>query len=506
MHRPVACAASRTRPFEPGDRLAAHPGAVSAARIDEDLRRLKPLTGCLRLYTPLGPMPQVVAAAEREGFHVLLGAWIGSDLAQNEREIEGALALARQYPRTIHALVVGNEVLLRRELTPDRLAALITEVRERSPVQVAYADVAHFIAANPQVAAAADLLLIHLLPYWDDPAPPPVSSAVTQVLKQYHEFRQAFPSKPLMIGETGWPSAGRARGPGRASRVDQARFVREFAARAAQAQIPYNLIEAIDQPWKRAAEGTVGGYWGLLDEWREPKFPLQGPVSQWPQWRQQALLTGVLCAGLLLAGLVAPLHAGGWLRWTATSFTAALALVFQWQAVETAARIWWHWPLAGLAALLTLFACGRLLQVWSRGTRVQPEALIELLRAPSGVFRSRSNARRMAFVAAVLIPMAWVSLTLAFAARYRDIPVAHFLVPALALAAGFRWGDRTDRREEATLVAVILAASLAQVEAANAASVAWFLIAALACLPWLESLSAELTRVGRFFTDTRQTQ
>src|SRR5438876_920503 len=33
-------------------------------------------------------------------------------------------------------------------------------------------------------------------------------------------------------------------------------------------------IEAYDQPWKRQLEGTVGGYWGLLDSARrELKYP-----------------------------------------------------------------------------------------------------------------------------------------------------------------------------------------------------------------------------------------
>ena len=56
------------------------------------------------------------------------------------------------------------------------------------------------------------------------------------------------------------------RGPaGPASSTRRASSAR-FAARAAAAGIRYNLIEAIDQPWKRPPEGTVGGYWGILDE------------------------------------------------------------------------------------------------------------------------------------------------------------------------------------------------------------------------------------------------
>ena len=83
------------------------------------------------------------------GFHILLGAWIGTDLDQNEKEIRAALELARRYPQTVSAIVVGNEVLLRREMSVAKLAALIRDVKEQSPVPVAYADVAHFIEQEP---------------------------------------------------------------------------------------------------------------------------------------------------------------------------------------------------------------------------------------------------------------------------------------------------------------------------------------------------------------------
>lgn len=492
-------------PFEPGDRNARHPSAVSPARIDQDLRALRAYTDCLRLYTPLGNTPLVMEVASREGFQILLGAWIGSDLDQNEKEIDAALALTARYPQTIRTLVVGNEVLLRREMSADRLAALIREVRERSAVPVAYADVAHFIAFNPQVADAAELLMIHLLPYWDDPAPPPARQAVGQVLTQYREFHQQFPHKELMLGETGWPSAGRARGPGRASRLEQARFIREFARAAQPVGIRYNLIEAIDQPWKRAAEGTVGGYWGLLDEYRRPKFSLQGPVSEWPDWPRQAAISTAVCALSLLAGLYARLGVRGWAGWSAVSLIGALAVVLQWHDAQLVSRSTWDWLLAAGAALLTMVAAGHLLDLLATGQRPPPSPLIGLVRRPSMLFTSRAG-RQAAFIAATLLPLAWVSLTLAFAPRHRDIPVMQLLMPVLALVFSCYANAGADRREEATLAAIILGCGLLQVEPANGASVGWFFLAALASLPWLDSLGAELARVGRFFAHARQAQ
>src|SRR5207247_8698905 len=46
--------------------------------------------------------------------------------------------------------------------------------------------------------------------------------------------------------------------------------------------------EGVDQPWKRALEGTVGGHWGLVDAGtRAPKFAGAPAVSNHPLWLWQ---------------------------------------------------------------------------------------------------------------------------------------------------------------------------------------------------------------------------
>jgi len=496
--------------FEPGTIGAVTPGWVSDARIAADLDRLAAYTNCLRLYSPLGNTPRVVQAAGERGFAVLLGAWIGRDVEQNGKEIRGALELARRFPGTVRRIVVGNEVLLRREMTAPQLAALIREVRAQSPVPVAYADVAHFIAANPEVAAAADELLIHLLPYWDDPAPPPAEQAAALVLEGYAEFRGKFPGKPVMIGETGWPSAGRMRGPGRPSLLNQARFVRELAALAAAQGVPYNLIEAIDQPWKRPAEGTVGAYWGVLDAQRNAKFPLEGPVSEWPQWPRWWLTSSALAAALLLIAVPGGLGGTGWMIWTATSWLGGLLLTFQWRFTLLGSASPAGWLAGALGAALTFTVLSVLLERLRSGRPLAPAPLAELGRAlarPGEVLRS-PPLRQAALIALVLLPMAWISATLAFAPRHRDIPVAFFVLPALVLTTGLRRSEcaRGDRREEATLAAVIAGSAAAQVEFGNPQSLAWLAIGALLVAPWVGALRAELARVGTLVANARQPQ
>ncbi len=94
-------------------------------------------------------------------------------------------------------------------------------------------------------------MTVHILPYWDD-APFGIDGVMPFVDALYAELQRAFPDKKLLIGETGWPSAGRPRGPSVPGRVNQARYIREFTVLAEKRGFDFNVIEAFDQPWKIA--------------------------------------------------------------------------------------------------------------------------------------------------------------------------------------------------------------------------------------------------------------
>src|SRR5260370_27738282 len=113
----------------------------------------------------------------------------------------------------------------------------------------------------------------------------------------------AFPNKEILVGETGWPRAGRMREGALPSRTNQARIVSEIPDLAKREGFRVNLIEAYDQPWKRQLEGTVGGYWGLFDAVkRVVKYPPGIDISNFPRWK---LLMGGGMALSFLTFLVA---------------------------------------------------------------------------------------------------------------------------------------------------------------------------------------------------------
>ena len=197
--------------------------------------------------------------------------------------------------------MVGNETLLRGEIAPDALADIIRRVKAQvGTVPVTYADVWEFWLRAREIYDAVDFVTIHILPYWED-FPIPASAAAAHVDAIRRKVAAAFPGKEILIGEVGWPSAGRMREGALPSPANQARVIHEILAIAKREKFHVNVIEAFDQPWKERLEGTVGGHWGFLDgHSREFKFRWGHPVSDHPDWLAGAL-EGILLAALVFA-------------------------------------------------------------------------------------------------------------------------------------------------------------------------------------------------------------
>jgi exo-beta-1,3-glucanase (GH17 family) len=264
-------------PLEPGL-------VIPPEQMAQDFAQLAKVTDCIRTYSVGNGLERVPELAGKAGLKVMLGIWIGTNRLDNRIQMETAIALAEQYPDVISAVIVGNEVLLRGEMTAADLVANIAYVKSKvGKVPVTYADVWEFWLKNRDVYAAVDFVTIHILPYWEDfPIRARYAAGHVNAIRQ--RMAIAFPNKEILIGETGWPSAGRMREGALPSRANQARVVSEILQMARQQKFRVNLIEAYDQPWKRMWEGTVGGHWGLFyaDGDRALKYPPGEPISNFP--------------------------------------------------------------------------------------------------------------------------------------------------------------------------------------------------------------------------------
>ncbi len=361
-------------PFEPGHTVDA---AADADKVRADMKKLSTLTRAVRLYSSTEGAELVPPIAAEFGLKVTVGIWIDKDSNRNNREIEAAINLARHNSNVI-GIVVGNETIYRGEqvpienlgpvpetgLEPDeaarilseesqrmrdaeaqpedtraealkwavaennahRLIKLIQRVKKSVNVPVTTGEIWNIWRDHPDLGTSVDFIAAHVLPYWENFSD---KQAVDQAVYIYQMLRDKFPGKRIVIAEFGWPSAGynlRNADPGP---LEQAVVLRNFVARAEAIGMEYNIVEAIDQPWK-FFEGGVGPYWGILNAAREPKFSWTGPVVNENYWKLAtiAVLVGILLSlpivrlarPTVLQALVLSAAANGVGAWAATVF------------------------------------------------------------------------------------------------------------------------------------------------------------------------------------------
>jgi exo-beta-1,3-glucanase (GH17 family) len=330
--------------YDPSERSAGENTTADIRRISTDMKLLAPYTRAIRTYSATNGAELIPGAAAEQGLKVTVGAWIGKTekkdsedgaIPRNEREIRSAVDLAKRF-NNVNGVVVGNETIFRGELEPsaddkltneeaailgaaatpeqlktakqkiavDRLVKMIQRVKRQSPVPVTTGEIWSVWRDHPELVSAVDYIAVHILPYWEGVSE---TAAVDAAIGAYDMLRRLYPGKRIVIAEFGWPSGGYNMKDANPGRNEQATVVRSFVSKAEAYGIDYNLVEAIDQPWKVAIEGGVGAYWGIFDANRQPKFAWSGPVGDPDLWKLAglALLLAVLFSLPMLA-LTAP--------------------------------------------------------------------------------------------------------------------------------------------------------------------------------------------------------
>jgi exo-beta-1,3-glucanase (GH17 family)/cellulose synthase/poly-beta-1,6-N-acetylglucosamine synthase-like glycosyltransferase len=345
----------------------------SDAALADDLQRLAGLTTRLRTYSA-SELPALPALAAHAGLRLSAGVWLDRRRSNNEREIAAIIDAVPRHPG-IERVIAGNETQLRGGLEPGELYGYLDRLRAALAVPVSTAEPWHVWLRQPALAEHVDFITVHLLPYWEGM---PVETAVDYALQRFTEVRLRFPDKPVVIGEIGWPSNGDRLAAAQATPDAQARFVRAFLERAGPLGLDYYLMEAVDQPWKRATEGAAGAHWGLLDAARQAKFAFTGPLQSDPYWPGKALLSSALGLLAMLPWLIvfSPMRLAGRISF-ALSLQAVVSFAVLLAAVPLA-----HYlrpidivPLALLLPSLTMIAAILLVQLFEFAELFWPGSL-----------------------------------------------------------------------------------------------------------------------------------
>jgi len=245
------------------------PGAqIGAEQIRARLDIIRPHTRWIRSFSCTDGHEQTPRIAHELGMKTLVGAWLGTDQEINEREIEGVIAVAKAGHADIVA--VGNEVMLREDMSEDALLAYLQRVKEELPgVQVGYVDAYYLFEKHPRITAACDVVLTNCYPFWEG-CPREQAPAYMQSMMQ--RTRAAAPGKRIVISETGWPDQGSAFHGAVPSQEGAMQYFVDTMRWAQQDDIEIFWFAAFDEAWKVGAEGDVGAFWGLWDKDARPKF------------------------------------------------------------------------------------------------------------------------------------------------------------------------------------------------------------------------------------------
>lgn len=238
------------------------------SEIRQRMEIVAPHTQWIRTFSCTQGHEQILVAAKEKGLKTLAGAWISADKERNEREIEALVKLAKE--GLVDMAAVGNEVLLRNELSAGEITAYLTRVREAiKPIPVGYVDAYFHIADNPQLVKECDVIMINCYPFWEGSA---IGNALTDLRKMYALTRSYAGNKKIIITETGWPSMGEKVNEAEPS-VNNARIyfmqVKEWAEKEG---VDLFYFSSFDESWKIKDEGTVGARWGIWDKDEQLKY------------------------------------------------------------------------------------------------------------------------------------------------------------------------------------------------------------------------------------------
>ena len=241
---------------------------VQADQIDARLSIIKPYTQWIRTFSCSEGNELMPAIAKESGLKTLVGVWLDADKEQNEIELANAIEIAKAGHADI--LGVGNEVLLRGDLTEDEILDYMARAKEGAQgIPVGYVDAYFEFNDHPRIADACDVILANCYPFWEGC---PAEHALLYMKEMYRRAQHAGNGKKVIISETGWPNIGTAERGAVPSELNAIKYFIDTYRWAEEEGIEIFWFSSFDEAWKVDAEGDVGAYWGLWDKDGNPKY------------------------------------------------------------------------------------------------------------------------------------------------------------------------------------------------------------------------------------------
>jgi len=235
---------------------------IGAAQIRERLSFIQPSINWVRTFSCTEGNELIPAIAAESGLKSMVGVWLNSDRLNNEKEIINAIEVAKAGHADI--LAVGNEVLLRGDMSEGELIDYINRVKQAAPgIDVGYVDAYFKFVDHPAVTDVCDVVLANCYPFWEGCS---AEYSLLYMKDMYRRAVQAANGKKVIISETGWPNVGTPFGGAVPSYENAIKYFINTYQWAEEENIEVFYFSAFDETWKVDAEGDVGAYWGLWDK------------------------------------------------------------------------------------------------------------------------------------------------------------------------------------------------------------------------------------------------
>lgn len=241
---------------------------IAPDQIEQRLETIQPYINWIRTFSCVEGNQYTPAIAKKYGIETMVGICLSDDKDKNEIELANGIEIARNGDADIVA--VGNEVLLRGELTEEELIDYITRVKKTLPdMSVSYVDAYYQFEDHPALTSVCDLLLVNCYPFWEECH---ADYALLYLKDMYHRAKKVADRKDVIISETGWPTAGESFGAAEPSYENAMHYFINAYQWAEQDDVKIIYFSSFDESWKTGDEGDVGAYWGLWDKYGELKY------------------------------------------------------------------------------------------------------------------------------------------------------------------------------------------------------------------------------------------
>jgi len=241
---------------------------LSKAQITKRMNVIAPYTQWVRSFSCTEGNEHTPKIAKEKQLKTMVGAWIGDDKTQNEKEVKALIKLAKS--GFVDIAVVGNETLMRGELSEEELITYIDRVKAALPgIKVGYVDAYYQFVKRSKLIDACDVILVNCYPFWEGCN---IEQSSIYLKQMYAVTQQLAKGKPVIITETGWPNRGDRLESAQPTENNAMKYFIDTSNWAQKNEIPLFYFSSFDESWKVHHEGDVGARWGLWDKNEKLKF------------------------------------------------------------------------------------------------------------------------------------------------------------------------------------------------------------------------------------------